>query len=159
MKKIFCLLAVAVGFAGCLKNDEPEETCVPREVTTVAAASEISALKGFLSGNGISATEDPRGFFYTIVNPGTGGKPGYCSEVTVKYEGKLLDGTTFDSNNSFTYPLRNLILGWQEGIPLIATGGKIILYLPPSLGYGANANGSIPANSNLIFTVDLLSFR
>ena len=67
-----------------------------------------------------------------------------------------MDGSTFDSGNGVEFPLSNLITGWQEGIPLLSPGGKITLYLPPSLAYGTNASGSIPRNSNLIFTIDLI---
>ncbi|HAD33478.1 MAG TPA: FKBP-type peptidylprolyl isomerase, partial [Chitinophagaceae bacterium] len=60
--------------------------------------------------------------------------------------------------NGVSFGLDGLIVGWQEGIPLIGAGGKIKLYLPPSLAYGSNANGNIPANSSLIFDIDLLGF-
>ena len=63
----------------------------------------------------------------------------------------------FDSGNNVQFNLSGLIIGWQEGIPLIAPGGSITLYLPPSLAYGSTAVGSIPANSILVFTIDLLA--
>jgi FKBP-type peptidyl-prolyl cis-trans isomerase FkpA len=53
--------------------------------------------------------------------------------------------------------LGQLIVGWQKGLPLISSGGKITLYIPPSLGYGSAAAGSIPANSILIFDIELIS--
>jgi len=77
--------------------------------------------------------------------------------VVVNYVGKLTNGTIFDSGNNVSFSLGGLITGWQEGIPLIAPGGSITLYLPPSLAYGSRATGSIPANSNLIFKIDLKS--
>lgn len=138
----------------CLKNTE-NQRCVPAEVKTTAPAAEVNSLKGFLAGNGITATEDERGFPHKITNAGTGAKPNSCSVITFSYVGKLTNGTTIDSNTNVTYALRSLIVGWQEGLPLIAQSGTITLYLPPSLAYGPNAVGSIPANSNLIFTIDL----
>lgn len=149
MKKITILFSVLI-FASCSKNENCEE------VKTVAPVSEVSNLRDYLNTNGITTTEDSRGFFYIINSPGTGEKPTICSSVTVNYVGKLLDGTTFDSGNNSSFSLSGLITGWQEGIPLISPGGKITLYLPPTLAYGSSGVGSIPANSNLIFEIDLL---
>jgi FKBP-type peptidyl-prolyl cis-trans isomerase FkpA len=74
----------------------------------------------------------------------------------VKYTGRLTNGSVFDSSTGATFALANLITGWQQGIPYIGKGGKITLYLPPSLGYGSQASGSIPANSILIFEIELI---
>ncbi len=149
MKKITILFSVLI-LASCSKNENCDE------VKTAAPVSEVNNLRDYLNTNGITTTEDSRGFFYTINSPGTGDKPTTCSSVTVNYIGKLLDGTTFDSGNNSSFFLSGLITGWQEGIPLIAPGGKITLYLPPTLAYGSSGVGSIPANSNLIFEIDLV---
>ncbi len=74
------------------------------------------------------------------------------------YTGKLVNGTVFDqtpAGANATLVLGQLIVGWQKGLPLIGTGGKITLYIPPSLGYGSSAVGSVPANSILIFDIEL----
>jgi FKBP-type peptidyl-prolyl cis-trans isomerase FkpA len=70
----------------------------------------------------------------------------------------LTNGTVFDQSltNPVLYPLSQLIAGWQIGLQLIKSGGKIRLFLPPSLGYGNNAVSSIPANSVLIFDVTII---
>ena len=149
MKKITLLFSVLI-LASCSKNENCEE------VKTAAPVSEVNNLRDYLNTNGITTTEDSRGFFYIINSTGTGDKPTICSSVTVNYVGKLLDGTTFDSGNNSSFSLSGLITGWQEGIPLIAPGGKITLYLPPTLAYGSSGVGSIPANSNLIFEIDLV---
>ena len=83
-------------------------------------------------------------------------KPTVSSNVTVNYTGKLTNGNTFDSGKGVSFGLNQLITGWQYGIPLIAPGGSITLYLPPSLAYGSRATVDIPANSVLIFTIDLV---
>ncbi|MFN9955636.1 MAG: FKBP-type peptidyl-prolyl cis-trans isomerase, partial [bacterium] len=73
----------------------------------------------------------------------------------------LLDGTIFDQttgNQTATFPLANLIPGWQEGIPLLQKGGKGTFLLPSALGYGPNPVGPIPANSVLIFEIELIDF-
>jgi len=151
MQKISTVIFLSViAFASCKK--ESNHDCSPVSVT--APSSEIDALRAYITTNGITATEDPRGFFYTINSAGTN-KPTVCDAVTVNYSGKFTDGTQFDAANNVTFDLSNLILGWQEGIPLIGTGGAITLYLPPSLGYGSAGSGSIPPNSILIFNISL----
>ena len=104
-----------------------------------------------------SVTKDPRGFYYQIMTPGTGATPTLSSKVTVFYKGSLTNGNIFDqtSANPVTFGLNQLILGWQYGIPLVKAGGRIMLYLPPSLGYGSQSMGQIPANSALIFDITL----
>ena len=153
IRNIFLTTLFIATMSGCKKT----EFC--QDITTTAPAIEVNNLKNYLTTNGITATEDARGFFYIINNAGTEDKPTVCSRVTVNYEGKLIDGTVFDSGNNVSFLLSDLISGWQAGIPLIAKGGSMILYLPPTLGYGASGSGSIPGNSNLIFTIDLLEFE
>jgi FKBP-type peptidyl-prolyl cis-trans isomerase FkpA len=72
----------------------------------------------------------------------------------------LTNGTIFDqttNNQMRVFVLGELIAGRRIGIPLIKTSGKITLYVPPTLGYGSTGNASIPANSVLIFDVELLA--
>lgn len=153
MKKYALALLIGASiFGGCRQTDN----CTASTVTVTAPAAEVTALKQYIDANDIAATADSRGFYYSIQSPGTGTKPTICSTVSVNYAGTLTNGAHVDSNNNISLAMANLIVGWQEGIPLIASGGSITLYLPPSLGYGANATGSIPANSILIFKIDLL---
>lgn len=151
------LLAVTLFASGCQPGDTTP--CTATTVSTKAPASEVTALKQYIDSNKIAATADERGFYYTIQSAGTGSKPTVCSNVTVNYVGKLTNGNTFDSGNGVRFGLNQLILGWQEGIPLIAPGGSITLYLPPSLAYGSAAQNGIPANSILVFTIDLTSIN
>ena len=87
--------------------------------------------------------------------------PTVCNRVTVRYSGRLTSGAVFDSNlTGISFTLGQLIVGWQKGIPLIRPGGKITLYVPPSLGYGAaGAPPTIPANAYLIFDIDLVAVQ
>ncbi len=151
MTRYFFLFLIVITIAyGCNKND----FC--QDITTTAPSIEVNNLRNYLTTNSITATEDSRGFFYVINNAGIDDKPTVCSTIKVSYEGKLVDGTVFDSGNNVSFLLSDLISGWQEGIPLIKKGGSITLYLPPTLGYGASGSGSIPGSSNLIFNIDLL---
>jgi FKBP-type peptidyl-prolyl cis-trans isomerase FkpA len=117
-------------------------------------------LEEYIKRAGITdAVKDSRGFYYKIINEGQGNNPTATSRVTVFYKGTRTNGVIFDhtSNSPVSLGLNQVILGWQYGVPLIKPGGKIILYLPPSLGYGSQAAGSIPPNSVLIFEVQLVS--
>lgn len=95
------------------------------------------------------------------ITPGTGDAVQAGDTVTIHYTGALAsDGTVFDSSvdsgQPATFPLGNLIQGWQEGIPGMKVGGKRRLYIPAALGYGASGSGSsIPPNSDLIFDIEL----
>ncbi|MBN8823488.1 MULTISPECIES: FKBP-type peptidyl-prolyl cis-trans isomerase [unclassified Spirosoma] len=146
-----CLLA------NCQSSNQPP--CEPTPVTITAPDQEIAQLKQFIESKQIKATADKRGFYYTIQNAGSGAKPTVCSNVSVNYEGHLTDGTRFDSGDDVRFGLNQLIVGWQEGIPLIAPGGRITLYLPPSLAYGDQQQGDIPAHSILVFQIDLLAIH
>jgi FKBP-type peptidyl-prolyl cis-trans isomerase FkpA len=148
-RSVYILLVFVMATISCKKKDNCPET------TITAPASEVANLRTYIQSNNITAVEDPRGFFYTIDAAGTGARPTTCSAVTVAYVGKLTTGSTFDSSSNASFYLSGLIAGWQEGIPLIAQGGSITLYLPPSLAYGPAAQQGIPANSNLVFKIDL----
>ena len=140
-------------FAACKKDSNDSNKNCPT-VAITAPDSEVATLQAYLDDNNISATKDSRGFFYVIHAAGDK-KPGVCDNVTINYSGKLTNDTQFDAANNVTFYLGQLIIGWQEGLPLIGTGGSITLYIPPSLGYGSTDNGPIPGNSNLIFDIEL----
>jgi FKBP-type peptidyl-prolyl cis-trans isomerase FkpA len=73
-----------------------------------------------------------------------------------------LDGTVFDKTTTSAFgpfSLNGVIQGWQIGIPLVKAGGRIMLLIPSGLGYGNSSAGSIPANSVLLFTIDVLTVK
>ena len=160
MKKLsVCLLLLTVAFSACKKT---EKACAYSDSPAVATAAEISAWQSYFTANSLTPTQASAGFFYSITAAGSGSVANICSSVTVRYTGKLSTGATFDSNaTGVAFNLGDLIIGWQKGIPLIARGGSIRLYIPPSLGYGnhdvRNNAGVIviPANSYLIFDIQL----
>lgn len=165
MKKVLLTLSVAALFAGCIKNNEENTiTCTYDECAAKAPAAEIQVVKDYLSSKNITAVEHCSGLFYAIDSVGTGISPTVCSGVAVRYKGMLPSGKGFDSSIVTTRPfaLRELVRGWINGLPKIKTGGGIRLYIPPSLGYGAqdvknNNTGEviIPGNTMLIFEVKL----
>lgn len=162
LRTIFSLAAFVVLFSGCLKSDSNNNTACPyTDSPRTATSAEVTALQNFLTNAGLTATAHPSGLFYNITDPGTGPVATVCSRVTVRYSGRLTSGTVFDSNaTGITFTLGQLIVGWQKGIPLIRPGGKITLYVPPSLGYGAaGAPPTIPGNAYLIFDIDLVAVQ
>ena len=101
------------------------------------------------------------GLYYVVTTQGQGLQPSATSNVTVKYKGMLTNGSVFDetSNIGLAFNLGGVIKGWQEGIPLFNKGGKGKLLIPSALGYGNQAQPKIPANSVLIFDVELLDIK
>ena len=116
----------------------------------------------FLAANkekeGVVETES--GLQYKIEVEGTGISPEGADTVEVNYEGRLIDGTVFDSSydrgESVRFPLNRVIKGWTEGLTYAKEGGKIQLYIPAELGYGKRGTGPIPGNSTLIFDIELV---
>jgi len=153
---LVCFAGSILFFASCVKRGNG---CSSQIDSTKAPAAEQVRLRAYLDSAGIIATMDPRGFWYNIINGGEGVTPASCSQVSVVYTGKLTDGTVFEQQTSFVTVLDRLIDGWQEGIPLIKKGGQINLYLPPSLGYGANGNAVVPPNAILFFDISLIDVQ
>lgn len=151
------ILAIIVIMSAC-KKDKIQPCPYIDPVITVPAA-EITALETYLASKNITnAIKDPRGFYYTISTPGTGATAELCSSISINYTGKLTNEIIFDETlgTPATFTLGELIAGWIKGIPLIKEGGSIILYLPPTMGYGSRTIPGIPANSILIFDIDLI---
>ncbi len=104
----------------------------------------------------------PSGLIYKKLHDGTGGSPGPTSKVTVNYEGKLLDGTVFDSsyarNQPASFPLNGVIACWTEGVQKMKIGEKAQLICPSAIAYGDHGHPpTIPGGAMLIFTVELIS--
>jgi len=127
------------------------------------SANTMEEGKTFLEENGKRAevTTTASGLQYEVLQEGNGPQPaGATSQVTVHYEGKLINGQVFDSsykrNQPATFGLNQVISGWTEGVQLMPQGSKFRFYIPSELGYGTRGAGSIPPNSTLIFDVELL---
>jgi peptidylprolyl isomerase len=107
----------------------------------------------------------PRGVLYRDLTPGTGEPVGAGKRVAIHYVGTLPNGTQFDANGPSDPPYEfrlgagEVVAGFDEGVTGMRLGGKRQVVIPPALGYGPQANGPIPANSVLVFTIDLVSAR
>ncbi len=159
------------GFIASLKKDttffqqEAAETLMRTTRDAVKHAKEEAAKeegRKFLAEN---ATKEgvktlPSGLQYKVLREGTGKVADVNDEVVVKYEGRLIDGTIFDSSyerNPQTSKFRpnQVIKGWTEALSMMPEGSKWELYIPENLAYGERQAGKIPAFSTLIFTVEV----
>lgn len=107
-------------------------------------------------------TVTPSGLQYEVIKEGTGRKPKATDTVKVHYEGRLTDGTVFDSSikrgEPISFPLNGVIAGWTEGLQLMAEGAKYRLHIPYNLAYGERGAGQqIPPYAALVFDVELLA--
>ena len=103
------------------------------------------------------------GLQYEVLEEGEGDHPGPTSTVEVHYEGRLADGTLFDSSRvreqSATFPLNAVIKGWTEGLQLMKPGAKYRFTIPSNLAYGDKGAATIPADATLIFEVELIDIK
>ncbi len=110
---------------------------------------------------GVVTTES--GLQYKVLTEGNGAKPQLTDQVRVHYEGRLIDGTVFDSSYQRGEPavfgLQQVISGWTEALQLMPVGSVWEIYLPQELAYGGRDLGSIPPYSTLIFKVELLGIE
>lgn len=122
-----------------------------------------TAGEDFLAENakkdGVTVTKS--GLQYEVLNEGSGKKPKATDTVRCHYEGRLLDGTVFDSsykrNEPADFGLQQVIAGWTEGVQLMAEGAKYRFYIPYMLAYGEGGAGAmIPPFSTLVFDVELI---
>ncbi len=130
----------------------------------------IISLFLFISNFSLMAQNDDfkttaSGLQYKIIKHGNGTQAKAGDIVSVHYKGTFMDGKVFDSSYDrgnpiqFTLGVGQVIKGWDEGIALLKEGDKAVFIIPPQLGYGNRATGSIPANSTLKFEVELMKVQ
>ena len=164
--------ALALGIKDVLENNpmrvgaEEANRVIQQHLTMQKKEQASEALKegeAFLTSNGNrdEVIVTASGLQYEILSEGSGEKPGPTASVTTHYKGTLIDGTEFDSSykrgQPATFPLNQVIKGWQEVIQLMPLGSKWRTYIPYNLAYGESGAGdSIPPFSTLIFDIELL---
>jgi FKBP-type peptidyl-prolyl cis-trans isomerase FkpA len=154
---LFLLISGISLLSACSKSDNKNTTTactLKAQYVNDSSATQRAQMIAFCNNNGIVYTVHPSGILYQIVAPGDTTKPDLCTSITMTYKGKLMTGIQFDAG-TITYPLKDLIVGWQIAVPMIGKGGKIKMVVPSSLGFGPIANGSIPANSPLYFEMSI----
>lgn len=157
MRNFFLLGAalMMVFFAACSKDDGETYDPVPQ------FNKDVDTIKAYLKANNLVAAQDSvTGIFYNIVAPGNGRDSVKYNMTKVKtlYKGWLLSGTVFDSTGTTPreFYAGEVIVGWQFALTKITKGGKIRVYIPSYYGYGRQARQGIPANSVLIFDMELV---
>lgn len=126
----------------------------PEALETLAKGEEFLAAKAQEAG--VQKTES--GLLYKVIKAGKKGKQLKNGDrVKVNYVGKHIDGTQFDANKDMTFTVgHGTIAGFGEGLALMAPGAKYELYIPANLAYGKLGAGSIPANSALVFEIEVV---
>jgi FKBP-type peptidyl-prolyl cis-trans isomerase FkpA len=105
-------------------------------------------------------TKAAEGLTYTVLKASKGAKPTDDARVVVNYRGFLKsDGSEFDSGEGAKFRVTGVIPGFSQGLKLMAPGSKYRLCIPSAIGYGEEGSGPIPANADLVFEVELLSFE
>jgi len=165
------VVVIAVVFVALRDKQDDENTSMAAqaEVPTAAAAPTdyASIQRAFLDENlkkpGWKATGSGLQYHVLKAVEDTAPKPAPGSVVTVNYEGRLIDGTIFDSsyarNEPISFPLNGVIAGWQEGVPMMRVGETWEFAIPAGLAYGPDGAGPIPGGSTLIFKIDLLAAK
>ena len=124
---------------------------------------ELTGIVAYAKQDDLDLQMTDTGLFYHIEDAGEGEKAEAGKTVSVHYTGKLLSGEIFDSSRQRNEPISfelgagRVIQGWDEGIALFRVGGKGKLVIPSPLGYGPRAMGSIPAESTLVFDIELVA--
>lgn len=104
-------------------------------------------------------TTTASGLQYKVITPGKGPHPTDSDVALINYEGKLLDGKTFDKSQQPTpMPIKGVVPGFSEALKLMSKGAKYRIWIPAKLGYGDKGAGPIPANSNLVFDIEMVDF-
>lgn len=135
-----------------------------QDVLTSRAKVSINEEKTFMEQNAKrpEVQSRPSGLQYEVLKSGDGKVPTSKNTVMAHYEGRLLDGSIFDSSimrgQPAQFPVGNLIQGWQEALQLMPVGSKWRLYIPHNLGYGERGAGNdIPPFATLVFDLELIS--
>jgi len=179
MKHMTCALAVVacVALAGCKESDKTSSTQTSTTTTTTTTGTTGSASTTAPAATSAPATGAAGGTAITRADGlkiedlvvGTGATAEAGKTVSVNYTGWLIEkskadhfDSSLDRGQPFDFPLGQgrVIKGWDEGVAGMKVGGKRMLTIPPSLGYGSQgAGGVIPPNATLVFEVDLLDVR
>lgn len=141
-------------------TNTPPTTTIPTEPPNASTSDRAVGANGPNPPTQLTTTAS--GLQFAVLREGSSERANSdASDVTVDYKGWLDNGTIFDSSyarsSQSTFGLDSVIDGWTEGLKLVGEGGKIQLRIPPSLGYGSNAQNNIPANSTLNFIVEVTS--
>ena len=125
----------------------------------------LGVIVALLIGIGVALAAVPRGLEVETLAEGSGGTPGASDVVLINYVGRLANGKEFDRGEKAVIPLESVVPGFRDGLRQMKKGGKYRLEIPSNLAYGSRAQPDprtgedvIPANSDLVFEVELINF-
>lgn len=152
-------LAASLALGGCARLPPPDPVPADPQARWEAGQAAYLAWNGHRRGWTTTAS----GLQYRCIQhgPKTAPKPRPGSTVTLHYTGTFIDGRTFDSSRDrgepATFPLNRLIVGWQEGVPMMRIGDRCLFAIPGALAYGPRNRPPIPPNSALLFDIELIA--
>ncbi len=153
--KAFIMILLFAVAAGCM----PASDTVNAQGNT--PAQEKQMLLDYAKSKNLTIISLPSGLMYAVTKEGTGAQAAVGDKSTVKYNGMFVSGKSFE-NNQYTFNLGRgqVIAGWDQGVVLMKEGGKAVLLIPSSLGYGpAGSPPTIPGSTPLVFEVELVSTK
>lgn len=141
----FAFVSLAFYFTSCSGYSDEELALFDQEI------------QQYLTEKGISAEKTDSGLYIRMIEEGDGPEIPYDAIITVNYKGYLTNGRPFDSQLGEPVDLhvKQLVLGWREAMLYMNVGSKAQLFIPPNLGYQQQERGEIPANSVLIFDLQI----
>ena len=159
---LYSVVLVSVRSGDAMKQEQEQKSASQQ-------GNDDAAIQEYLNKNNIQATKTESGLYYTIDKEGSGSPLKAGQEIVMNYTGKTMDGKAFDSNvdpqfqhvQPFTFKLgaHEVIPGWDEGIALLKKGSKARLFIPSGLAYGSQDRPGLPANSVLLFDVEVVDVK
>ena len=120
------------------------------------------AIKEYIKAKNLNMEKLESGMYYSIIEEGRGRNILLKDKVTFHYKGSFLNDEVFQvipKNDPLTFYVRELIVGWQDGLTLLKNNGKIKLIIPPHLAYGDQNTDLVPPNSILVYTIEVLDVK
>jgi FKBP-type peptidyl-prolyl cis-trans isomerase len=148
MKGYLSVAAIFILFARC--SEEKVNLAYKDQLE-----KDIFLIDEYLASNNVTAEADTSGLRYLIFEKGSDFKPQLVDSIQVNYSLYLLNGDSIFTQGENTLLLNKLIRAWRIALPLVGEGAKLRLFVPSGLAYGNYRTGPIPANSNLIFDIEL----
>lgn len=134
----------------CKKDDKKDQAAIDKAI-----------LLKYIADSSLTVDSTSSGLYYQIIDSGVGIYPSLTSLVSINYKGYFIDGTIFDqtAGSPITGFLSGYITGWQEGVQKIRKNGIIKLLIPSALAYGESGYADIPANTVILFDIELVNIE
>jgi FKBP-type peptidyl-prolyl cis-trans isomerase len=139
------------------EKDMEKEAAKAKQDAAKDVALQPKMIADYVAKTGKSFKTSAAGLYYAIEKPGAGASPKMGETWLVNYRGTFLNGKEFDKGSAAEMPLGQMIPGFNEALTMLKAGGKGTFVIPSTIGYGEQARGPIPANSVLVFDIEVLS--